>query len=378
MTSVPMNAPGGAERCLVMGVVNVTPDSFSDGGGGSTPKAAIAPRPRPVAEGADIVDVGGESTRPGAARVSLEEELAPGRSRSSGRWPRRARSSASTPCAPRWREAALEAGAAHGQRRERRPGRPAMMPRVVAAAGAAVRRDALARPQPRHAAAAPSTTTWWPRSRDELRKRVDAVLGRGRRARSRSSSTPASVSPRTPSTTGRCWPRSRELTALGHPLLVGASRKRFLGRLLADADGDPGRSTARRRDTAPSRRSPRTPAPGACASTRCAPTPTPCAWPPHGERAGAADDERRQPQRHRARLNQEFYAAFESGDLDRMTRVWAEDSAADRWLRASRLAAAPGRSEVLRSWALIMANTTYIQFVLTDVDDDRDRRRRPS
>ena len=65
-------APG---RCLVMGVVNVTPDSFSDGGSYFDPEKAIAHGLELVAEGADLVDVGGESTRPGAQRVSSDEEL---------------------------------------------------------------------------------------------------------------------------------------------------------------------------------------------------------------------------------------------------------------------------------------------------------------
>lgn len=60
----------------VMGIVNVTPDSFSDGGQHDTVHAAIAHAQRLVEEGADILDIGGESTRPGAPRVSLQEELA--------------------------------------------------------------------------------------------------------------------------------------------------------------------------------------------------------------------------------------------------------------------------------------------------------------
>jgi dihydropteroate synthase len=65
-------------RPLVMGVLNVTPDSFSDGGRFLDPQAAIAQARRLVAEGADIIDVGAESTRPygGAVRVSPEEERA--------------------------------------------------------------------------------------------------------------------------------------------------------------------------------------------------------------------------------------------------------------------------------------------------------------
>lgn len=60
---------------LVMGIVNVTPDSFSDGGRHASTAAAIAHAHRLVAEGADILDIGGESTRPGAQPVSLQEEL---------------------------------------------------------------------------------------------------------------------------------------------------------------------------------------------------------------------------------------------------------------------------------------------------------------
>jgi len=59
-----------------MGVVNITPDSFSDGGRYFARDAAIAHARELAAEGADIIDLGGESTRPGAAPVAEEEELA--------------------------------------------------------------------------------------------------------------------------------------------------------------------------------------------------------------------------------------------------------------------------------------------------------------
>jgi dihydropteroate synthase len=62
------------DRPLIMGVVNVTPDSFSDGGHYLRPDAAVAHARRLIDEGADLLDIGGESTRPGAAAVSLEEE----------------------------------------------------------------------------------------------------------------------------------------------------------------------------------------------------------------------------------------------------------------------------------------------------------------
>jgi dihydropteroate synthase len=82
LTTIPVmvNLPGlagspAAGRCLVMGVVNVTPDSFSDGGRWFGAAAAVEHGLELIAQGADIVDVGGESTRPGAQRVPVDEEL---------------------------------------------------------------------------------------------------------------------------------------------------------------------------------------------------------------------------------------------------------------------------------------------------------------
>ena len=63
------------QRPLVMGILNATPDSFSDGGKFRTPSDAIAQAERMISNGADIIDIGGESTRPGAEPVSLQEEL---------------------------------------------------------------------------------------------------------------------------------------------------------------------------------------------------------------------------------------------------------------------------------------------------------------
>ena len=74
MSPVPLEVR--CSRPAVMGVLNVTPDSFSDGGRFVDPSAAIAHARRLVDEGAAIVDVGGESTRPGAPSVALDEELA--------------------------------------------------------------------------------------------------------------------------------------------------------------------------------------------------------------------------------------------------------------------------------------------------------------
>ncbi|MEY3310056.1 MAG: Dihydropteroate synthase, partial [Actinomycetota bacterium] len=63
-----------ANRPVVFGVLNVTPDSFSDGGLWDSPDSALEHARAMVAEGADVVDVGGESTRPGAARIDDREE----------------------------------------------------------------------------------------------------------------------------------------------------------------------------------------------------------------------------------------------------------------------------------------------------------------
>jgi len=63
------------DRTLLMGVLNVTPDSFSDGGRWADPEAAVAHARELIAQGADIIDIGGESTRPGAQRVDVDTEI---------------------------------------------------------------------------------------------------------------------------------------------------------------------------------------------------------------------------------------------------------------------------------------------------------------
>ena len=63
------------KRPLIMGVVNVTPDSFSDGGFYNSPQKAVEHAKRLMDEGADILDIGGESTRPGSQSISVKEEL---------------------------------------------------------------------------------------------------------------------------------------------------------------------------------------------------------------------------------------------------------------------------------------------------------------
>ena len=63
------------ERTLIMGILNVTPDSFSDGGQFVAVDSAVARAEQMIAEGADIIDIGGESTRPGGEPVSIEDEI---------------------------------------------------------------------------------------------------------------------------------------------------------------------------------------------------------------------------------------------------------------------------------------------------------------
>ena len=81
MTILPAAAPAPLpgvvprDRTLLMGVLNVTPDSFSDGGRWADPEAAVAHARELIAQGADIIDIGGESTRPGAQRVDVDTEI---------------------------------------------------------------------------------------------------------------------------------------------------------------------------------------------------------------------------------------------------------------------------------------------------------------
>src|SRR5947208_15150439 len=63
------------ERPLVMGILNVTPDSFSDGGDFYSPATAITQAEKLIGDGADILDIGGESTRPGSSRVPEQAEI---------------------------------------------------------------------------------------------------------------------------------------------------------------------------------------------------------------------------------------------------------------------------------------------------------------
>ena len=201
----------GLARTLVMGVVNVTPDSFSDGGDFLDPDAAVARGLALVADGADLVDVGGESTRPGAQRVAPAEELRRVLPVVQGLVAEGVVVSIDTMRAS-VAAAALEAGAAlvndvsGGLADE-------AMARVVADAGSPY----VVMHWRGHSADMASRAVYddvVTEVLDELQGRLDDLAARRCRPRPASSSTRGSASRRTPTTTGRCsrtsptWPGS--------------------------------------------------------------------------------------------------------------------------------------------------------------------------
>lgn len=224
-----------------MGVVNVTPDSFSDGGEWFEPRAAIEHGLELLAEGADILDVGGESTRPGAGRVPVEEELA-----------------RVLPVI----SALAERGAVVSVDTTR-----ATVAEQAVAAGARIINDVsggLADPDMAAVAArtgAVFVVMHWRghadvmdalevyddvvvEVRDELAERVEALRAAGVRDE-QIVLDPGLGFSKAGSTN---WPLLTHLDVLhelGFPVLVGASRKRFLGHLLAAPDGTPAPPLAR-------------------------------------------------------------------------------------------------------------------------------------
>jgi dihydropteroate synthase len=232
------------DRCAVMGVVNVTPDSFSDGGRWFDTTAAVKHGLDMVGEGADLVDVGGESTRPGAARVDEAEELKRVLPVVRGLASEGVTVSVDTMRAS-VAEQALAAGAALVNDVSGGLADPAMIP-VVADAGApfvvmhwrgfleggnvkGVYEDVVAEVL------------------DELHARVEAVL-EGGIAADRVVVDPGLGFSKDAEHDLTLLAHLDRLHGLGHPLLVAASRKRFLGRVLAGSEGSP--PPARERDAA--------------------------------------------------------------------------------------------------------------------------------
>ncbi len=219
-------------RCLVMGVVNVTPDSFSDGGLFLEPDAAVAHGLHLRAQGADLVDVGGESTRPGARRPDADEEL--------GRVLPvvRALAAAGVPVSvdtmrAAVAEAAVEAGAVlvndvSGGRAD------AVMLRTVAALGVPyvlMHWRAHSATMQQHATYDDVVTDVV----DELRGQLDAAERAGVDL-ARVVLDPGVGFAKTADQNWELLAGLDRVRALGRPVLVATSRKRFLGELLATGD----------------------------------------------------------------------------------------------------------------------------------------------
>ncbi|MFD0884434.1 dihydropteroate synthase [Streptosporangium algeriense] len=222
-------------RCLVMGVVNVTPDSFSDGGQWFDVATAVRHGLELVEQGADIVDVGGESTRPGAARVSLAEELARVEPVIRALSREGVTVSVDTMRAE-VAQAAVDAGAKLVNDVSGGLADPEM-PRVVAASGVPY----VVMHWRGHSHSMDNRAIYgdvMSEVREELSKRVASVLAEGV-AESQIVLDPGIGFSKNSDHNWAVLAGIDQLAELGYPLLIGASRKRFLGRLLADSDGTP-------------------------------------------------------------------------------------------------------------------------------------------
>ncbi|MFD6415574.1 dihydropteroate synthase [Streptomyces sp. NPDC060194] len=239
--------PGGLprwDRCAVMGVVNVTPDSFSDGGRFFDTAAAVKHGMELVSEGADLVDVGGESTRPGATRVDEDEEL-----RRVVPVVRGLASEGVTVSVDTMRasvaEQAVRAGARLVNDVSGGLADPAM-PDVVAGLDVpfvVMHWRGFSEDMNSRAVYADVVSEVVA----ELRERLTALL-EGGIAPERLIVDPGLGFAKHAEHDLALLAHLDDLAALGHPLLVAASRKRFLGRVLADRDGAP--PPARERDAA--------------------------------------------------------------------------------------------------------------------------------
>jgi dihydropteroate synthase len=222
-------------RPLVMGVVNVTPDSFSDGGRYLGAEEAVAHGLAMLAEGADLLDIGGESTRPGATRPLVAEELArvvPVITELAGQG---ALVSVDTMRAE-VAQAALDAGATVVNDVSGGLADPAVL-RVVAerdAAYVAMHWRAHADVMQQRASYADLVGE----VRDELSRRVDAAVAAGV-SLDRIAVDPGLGFAKTADHNWLLLQHLDDLDELGLPILLGSSRKSFLGSLLADSQGRP-------------------------------------------------------------------------------------------------------------------------------------------
>jgi dihydropteroate synthase len=221
------------ERPLIMGIVNVTPDSFSDGGRYATTEAAVAHARALIEEGADILDIGGESTRPGAEPVPLPEER-------------------------RRVLPVIEALAGCGRPISIDTRKPQLMREAIATGASLVNDiDALESPDAlrivasasvavclMHKQGEPRTMQHDPRYddvvrevRDYLQERMEAALEAGI-GRERIIVDPGFGFGKTPEHNIALLRHLPELTTLGVPVLAGLSRKAMLGRLTGRAAQD--------------------------------------------------------------------------------------------------------------------------------------------
>ncbi|WP_326651666.1 MULTISPECIES: dihydropteroate synthase [unclassified Streptomyces] len=231
------------DRCAVMGVVNVTPDSFSDGGRWFNTTAAVKRGLDLVTEGADLVDVGGESTRPGASRVDEDEELRRVLPVVRGLSAEGVTVSVDTMRAT-VAEQAVAAGAVLVNDVSGGLADPRMVPAVAAAGVPFVVMHWRGFSQDMNSRAVYADVVTEVVA--ELRERMDAVIAGGIPPE-RLVIDPGLGFAKQAEHDLALVAHLRELRALGRPVLVAASRKRFLGRVLAREGAPP---PARERDAA--------------------------------------------------------------------------------------------------------------------------------
>jgi len=221
------------ERCLVMGVVNVTPDSFSDGGLWFDADDAVRHGLDLLREGADLVDVGGESTRPGAQRVPVEEEL-----RRVVPVVRELAAAGVVVSVDTMRAAVAERAVEVGARLINDVSGGRADPHMFAVAAAAGLPFVLMHWR-RHSATMQEAASYSDVVAEvvrELQPQVDRAVATGI-APERIVLDPGLGFAKNGEHNWQLLHHLDELVALGRPLLVAASRKRFLGDLLADEAG---------------------------------------------------------------------------------------------------------------------------------------------
>ena len=232
------------DRCAVMGVVNVTPDSFSDGGRWFDTTAAVKRGLDLVTEGADLVDVGGESTRPGAPRVDEDEELKRVIPVVRGLAAEGVPVSVDTMRAS-VAARSVEAGAVLVNDVSGGLADPAMVPAVAAAGVPFVVMHWRGFSERMNSRAVYTDVV--AEVVAELRDRMDAVITGGIPAE-RLVIDPGLGFAKQAEHDLTLLAHLADLRPLGRPLLVAASRKRFLGHVLSGGEGSP--PPARERDAA--------------------------------------------------------------------------------------------------------------------------------